>query len=738
MRLQPTVSAALALTGTAALASALASASGDRPEAPCAPVFDDVSSVARPAFRADPVLYSHGDPSDEEQLFMELMNRARIDPVAEADRVFRDYDDPDVKSAVDYFLRLSKKEYSRAENRDAFRSYAPQEPFSFDGRIIAAARKHSEASRKADEQGHQFPGELALRGRFEAEGYIGSALGESTFAFAKSMLQAHAGFAIDWGQSLGSNGRPSLGHRDSLMNYTGTRPYVQCGVGVVSDSSPSTHVGPRIITIDFAQPADASTRFVTGVCYDDRDGDGIYSMGEGLPGVRIESAASSSYTLSSASGGYALPVPASAGTIQIEATGESGGVSALVGHQLRDVTMAGRNVKLDFTAPPEPPVPVAQTFSSGMVALADAATTDAGVSVSPFDPSNPTVGEVDVGIELTHPDASQLKISLRSPAGTEVVLFDHGLPIANLTGTFNDTLAPIGDLATFAGESYQGTWIVRVEDAATGGARSIESCSVRVRPAWVRPVAAARTNLNLTSFKAADTVKPLKDSIRLTATVDLGDAPFDVAAPTHLRLLRADGSEIQRFAVPSTTAALKVKPGTTTSKGTVSVKLTGIDLAEALPSPVTVELAVAGAIVRQTIPLKKGAFNGVVTPPAGPYLRVDLVKSDIGTDGKRSTLVQGHVVGGAVTGLVEAFVGDAQVKVAATSFVASGTKLKATGTGLLRLLSFDTKTAGFTVKLIGDHEPIVGGVLPFALRVGPNFFADAPVKPRVVGTSLKY
>ena len=51
---------------------------------------------------------------------------------------------------------------------------------------------------------------------------------------------------------------------------------------------------------------------------------------------------------------------------------------------------------------------------------------------------------VDVEVRLSHPDASELRIALRSPAGTEVVLWDHGLPLADLAGTFDATLAPAG------------------------------------------------------------------------------------------------------------------------------------------------------------------------------------------------------------------------------------------------------------------------------------------------------
>ena len=38
--------------------------------------------------------YGHGDPTDEEQRLLWLINRARMDPVGEGLRIFSDYGDP--------------------------------------------------------------------------------------------------------------------------------------------------------------------------------------------------------------------------------------------------------------------------------------------------------------------------------------------------------------------------------------------------------------------------------------------------------------------------------------------------------------------------------------------------------------------------------------------------------------------------------------------------------------------
>lgn len=38
----------------------------------------------------------------------------------------------------------------------------------------------------------------------------------------------------------------------------------------------------------------------------------------------------------------------------------------------------------------------------------------------------------------------------------------------------------------------------------------------------------------------------------------------------------------------------------------------------------------------------------------------------------------------------------------------------------------------------GDHDPLVDGAVPFAIRLGPDFYADAVVVPVVAGTSRTY
>ncbi len=63
--------------------------------------------------------YSIGEPTDEQQLMLELINRARADAMAEAQRLVQiARTDPDVKDVVDYYsINLAEmvKQFSTLE-----------------------------------------------------------------------------------------------------------------------------------------------------------------------------------------------------------------------------------------------------------------------------------------------------------------------------------------------------------------------------------------------------------------------------------------------------------------------------------------------------------------------------------------------------------------------------------------------------------------------------------------------
>ena len=121
-------------------------------------------------------------------------------------------------------------------------------------------------------------------------------------------------------------------HLDHLLGQEGFVTHHQVGVGRSADGSYwAIHTAYRD-----GDPA----RYLTGVVFADRDGDGIMDYGEGLPGVTV-SAAGVGSTLSGPGGSWAIAAPR--GRYRLTASGgQFRGAAAAVAR------VAGYNVGIDF------------------------------------------------------------------------------------------------------------------------------------------------------------------------------------------------------------------------------------------------------------------------------------------------------------------------------------------------------------------------------------------------------
>ena len=716
--------------------------------APCAPVEDrgPPRVAARP--RAAPVQWSIGDPTDEEQLLLELMNRARADPAAEGDRVFEDYGSSVVTSAVDFFLKQSPGvEYTRAENRDAFHTYAARPPFAFDAHLLDAARVHSQLMRQFNVQSHRVTqaGEKALRDRLTDAGFDGTSLAESVFAYAQDMLDAHAGFAIDYGQGvLQGETRPYLGHRLSLMGFDGdpARNYAVVGVGAISDPDDPgdpNDVGPRLVTIDFGIPANAPTSFVTGVCWADLNQNGFYDLGEGLSGVRIDLDVGSAFAISTSSGGYAVPVDGAPGTVHVTATGGVGSPGEIVGTQTATVTMTGANVKVDFSTPPDPPVPaVIEAVSPSAFPIPDTGFGSQGLLVAAQAGSPDETGDVEVEISMTHPARADVKVTLIGPDATQVVLFDHGPPGADLRGTFDRSLSPREPLDAFLDRPYAGLWTLRVDDTAAGSTGTVNSWRLRVRPKWVRPLFSHASPLAVSQLKLKDVAKPAGDSLTIAAQVDVG-AKLVPGVTGDLRLRTADAvhTEILHVALPATAIKAAVK---STSRNTLSATFKGLDLPAPLPAQVEVEIVLGDAVVRETIPLAAGAFSGAKTLPVSGLFRIGSVATKPGKSASTYTVTGRLSPAGAVAGAgpLEVTFGALTFKEPVPSFTVAGAKSTYKSRLALRKLVIDTAKGVFQMTIVTAADVLPGTATELTLRLPGGFYGAATVVPRESGSSITY
>src|SRR5947207_6207556 len=104
---------------------------------PAPPVEHRVLPTERPSPRPQgPTLYSIGDPTDEEQLYLEYINRSRANPPAEGVRL-ANTTDPDVVSAYNSFS------VDLALMQSQFNAIAAAPPLAMNAQLLVAPRLHS-------------------------------------------------------------------------------------------------------------------------------------------------------------------------------------------------------------------------------------------------------------------------------------------------------------------------------------------------------------------------------------------------------------------------------------------------------------------------------------------------------------------------------------------------------------------------------------------------------------------
>lgn len=307
-----------------------------------------VAIPARPTPAAGVALYSIGEPSDLEQEFLELLNRARLDPVGEGIRL-RDTTDPDVRAAYYQEYQDGTVRWVVDTNRFAadMALIPPVPPLAFNSKLIIAARKHSWWMFENAIQVHDESG-LTPSQRVANAGYPWLMVAENIYAYAKSTFHGHVGFEVDWGEGPFGMQDPPY-HR--INNHNAALREV--GIGIVMGSNTTEEsgllntVGPQVVTVDFAAPQSPSP-LATGVAFVDLNGNQQYDVGEGLGGVTVEVSGSPYYAVTSESGGYSIPTEDGNHSLTFTANH--------LAPVLKPVTVTGgNNVKIDlvlgYTAP---------------------------------------------------------------------------------------------------------------------------------------------------------------------------------------------------------------------------------------------------------------------------------------------------------------------------------------------------------------------------------------------------
>lgn len=249
--------------------------------------------------------------SDAEQYLIELMNRARLDPLAEAARM-----------GINLNAGLAPGQISGA----AKQVLAPNTI------LETVATNHSIWMLNTDVFSHTGINGTSPAQRVSAAGYNYQNVGENLALVSNNGAQSLQSQL----EEMNTNLFLSAGHRVNLMSGVFRELGVGAEAGTYSQSGNSFAANDLTLVFGLSGPA----RFLTGVAYNDGDQNKFYSIGEGLGGVTFTSGVTTATT--AAAGGYALALGTSSAT---SVTGKSGALNFAV-----KVDMSIGNVKLDLVS----------------------------------------------------------------------------------------------------------------------------------------------------------------------------------------------------------------------------------------------------------------------------------------------------------------------------------------------------------------------------------------------------
>jgi len=239
-------------------------------------------------------------PNGMEQQQLWFVNRARSNPTEEGIWLATE-SDPDVSWGRDGW-RIDPDQL-KAE----FAAIAAKPPAVFDRRLYEAARLHSEDLIERDAQDHD-----GQSNEVDESGFFYRAWSGVVYSYSLSGLSAHAGFNIDWGRSAAGDGmQDPRGHRQALMAISAN--YMNVGIASVPvDPALGKEVGPFVTTGNYAEAyeleADHYNTFIVGTVWTDFNGNGIYDPGEGHGGLTVAPSLGNYFSITSDSGGYAIPI----------------------------------------------------------------------------------------------------------------------------------------------------------------------------------------------------------------------------------------------------------------------------------------------------------------------------------------------------------------------------------------------------------------------------------------------
>ncbi|SLM30601.1 hypothetical protein MTBBW1_2320017 [Desulfamplus magnetovallimortis] len=259
------------------------------------------------------------EPLAEEIYFLELVNRARLDPDAEAQK---------------YNIDLNEGIYSTTLTNE------PRQPLAFNLKLYRAALTHS-----TDMLDNNYFSHYSVSGNFSpyqramAEGYRNCS-GENIAINMSTALLGISQYIAEYHHKLlfVDKGYTGRGHRLSILEHS----HSEAGIAMTSGDYETDRYWPNAIvsTTDFGRGESAS--YICGVIYDDRNKNEFYDVGEGIPDVTITLLETGEIVKAFAAGAYSLGTSAQ-GSLSVEAN-----ICGTTLSSTKIIEMDSKNVKLDF------------------------------------------------------------------------------------------------------------------------------------------------------------------------------------------------------------------------------------------------------------------------------------------------------------------------------------------------------------------------------------------------------
>lgn len=240
------------------------------------------------------------DPTAEQQFMLELLNRMRMAPAAELDKLVNltgptTWDTPKsdhltVSAALNFYG------VSAAELTSQWSTLTAAPALAWNDSLAAASATYSNLMVSTDVQAHGLDG-LNVGQRITNAGYS-SNWGDSAqtlFATSSDVTHAHSALAIDWGPDGGSGTGIQFGatHRAALMDPL----FKEIGIGFQTVSIPISNnevTGPQVVTQHLANSLRSngvsiiSNSILTGSIFNDAIlNDNFYTPGEGIGGALV-------------------------------------------------------------------------------------------------------------------------------------------------------------------------------------------------------------------------------------------------------------------------------------------------------------------------------------------------------------------------------------------------------------------------------------------------------------------